>query len=175
MEILKNFLWALTFFAPRAISVLEQIIQLKGGLPTFHLDYRDPLPIYEQLKQECKRLILSGIIAPGDKLPSVRELAGSLCINPNTIQRAYRELEADGYLISVPGQGLVCRRGAPSARAEKAGAFFEDPLAVTAGNGARRNARGASRADSHKGGRSMIEIKDLTKRFDGFTALQERI
>ena len=78
---------------------------MKGGLPTFHLDYRDPLPIYEQLKQECKRLILSGVIAPGDKLPSVRELAGSLSINPNTIQRAYRELEADGYLISVPGKG----------------------------------------------------------------------
>ena len=113
MEILKNFLWALTFFAPRAISVLEQIIQLKGGLPTFHLDYRDPLPIYEQLKQECKRLILSGIIAPGDKLPSVRELAGSLSINPNTIQRAYRELEADGYLISVPGKGSFAAEARP--------------------------------------------------------------
>ena len=113
MEILKNFLWALTFFAPRAISVLEQIIQLKGGLPTFHLDYRDPLPIYEQLKQECKRLILSGVIAPGDKLPSVRELAGSLSINPNTIQRAYRELEADGYLISVPGKGSFAAESSP--------------------------------------------------------------
>ena len=113
MEILKNFLWALTFFAPRAISVLEQIIQSKGGLPTFHLDYRDPLPIYEQLKQECKRLILSGIIAPGDKLPSVRELAGSLSINPNTIQRAYRELEADGYLISVPGKGSFAAEARP--------------------------------------------------------------
>ena len=103
----------MTFFAPRAISVLEQIIQLKGGLPTFHLDYRDPLPIYEQLKQECKRLILSGIIAPGEKLPSVRELAGSLSINPNTIQRAYRELEADGYLISVPGKGSFAAEARP--------------------------------------------------------------
>ena len=113
MEILKNFLWALTFFAPRAISVLEQIIQSKGGLPTFHLDYRDPLPIYEQLKQECKRLILSGVIAPGDKLPSVRELVGSLSINPNTIQRAYRELEADGYLISIPGKGSFAAEARP--------------------------------------------------------------
>ena len=78
-----------------------------------HLDYRDPLPIYEQLKQECKRLILSGIIAPGDKLPSVRELAGSLSINPNTIQRAYRELEADGYLISVPGKGSFAAEARP--------------------------------------------------------------
>lgn len=127
MEILKNFLWALTFFALCAISVLEQIIQLKGGLPTFHLDYRDPLPIYEQLKQECKRLILSGIIAPGEKLPSVRELAGSLSINPNTIQRAYRELEADGYLISVPGKGSFAAESSPCRR-RKAGAPRADPL-----------------------------------------------
>lgn len=86
---------------------------MKGGLPTFHLDYRDPLPIYEQLKQECKRLILSGVIAPGDKLPSVRELAGTLSINPNTIQRAYRELESDGYLISVPGKGSFAAEARP--------------------------------------------------------------
>ena len=86
---------------------------MKGGLPTFHLDYRDPRPIYEQLKQECKRLILSGIITPGEKLPSVRELAGSLSINPNTIQRAYRELEADGYLISVPGKGSFAAESSP--------------------------------------------------------------
>lgn len=51
------------------------------------------------------RLILSGAISPGEKLPSVRELAGTLSINPNTIQRAYRELEADGYLVSIPGKG----------------------------------------------------------------------
>ena len=70
-----------------------------------HLDYRDPRPIYEQIKQEFTRLILSGAISPGEKLPSVRELAGALSINPNTIQRAYRELEAAGFLVSVPGKG----------------------------------------------------------------------
>ncbi len=78
-----------------------------------HLDYRDPRPIYEQIRQEFMRLILSGIIAPGDKLPSVRELAGSLSINPNTIQSAYRELEADGYLISVPGKGSFAAESSP--------------------------------------------------------------
>ena len=70
-----------------------------------HLDYRDPRPIYEQIRQELMRLILSGAIAPGEKLPSVRVLAGTLSINPNTIQRAYRELEADGYILSVAGKG----------------------------------------------------------------------
>ena len=70
-----------------------------------HLDYRDPRPIYEQIRQEFMRLILSGAIAPGEKLPSVRDLAGTLSINPNTIQRAYRELELQGWIVSVPGKG----------------------------------------------------------------------
>ena len=62
-------------------------------------------PIYVQIISEYKRLILSGALARGDRLPSVRELAGQLAINPNTIQRAYRELEADGFIVSMPGKG----------------------------------------------------------------------
>ena len=69
------------------------------------LNYRDPRPIYVQIISEYKRLILSGALARGDHLPSVRELAGQLAINPNTIQRAYRELEADGFIVSMPGKG----------------------------------------------------------------------
>lgn len=77
------------------------------------LNYRDPRPIYEQVKSEFRRLILSGALPRGEKLPSVRELAGSLAINPNTIQRAYRELEAEGYICSVPGRGsFVCQQDA---------------------------------------------------------------
>ena len=78
-----------------------------------HLDYRDPRPIYEQIRQEFMRLILSGAIAPGEKLPSVRDLAGTLSINPNTVQRAYRELEAAGYLISIPGKGSFAAESSP--------------------------------------------------------------
>ena len=125
MEILKNFLRALTFFTLRAISVLEQIIQLKGGLLTLHLDYRDPRPIYEQIKQEFMRLILSGAISPGEKLPSVRDLAGTLSINPNTIQRAYRELEADGYLVSVPGKGSFAAESSPLQAQKKLALFAQ--------------------------------------------------
>ena len=69
------------------------------------LNYRDPRPIYEQLEEKLRRLILSGAIAEGERLPSVRELAAQLAINPNTIQRAYRELEQAGFLYSVPGKG----------------------------------------------------------------------
>ena len=69
------------------------------------LNYRDPRPIYEQLEEKLRRMILSGAIGEGEKLPSVRELAGQLAINPNTIQRAYRELEQAGFIYSVPGKG----------------------------------------------------------------------
>lgn len=70
-----------------------------------HLDYRDSRPMYEQIKDGFRRLIVQGLMAEDDKLPSVRELASSLAINPNTIQRAYRELEQEGYVYVVSGKG----------------------------------------------------------------------
>lgn len=75
------------------------------------LNYRDARPIYEQVKDGLRRLIVSGAIADGEKLPSVRQLASQLAINPNTIQRAYNELEAEGYAASVPGKGSFAVRG----------------------------------------------------------------
>ena len=69
------------------------------------LNYRDSRPIYEQVRDGLRRLIITGAIPPGDKLPSVRAMAGQLAINPNTIQRAYEALEQEGYLRSVPGKG----------------------------------------------------------------------
>ena len=73
------------------------------------LDYRDARPIYSQIVDNFRSQIVSGILLPGERLPSVRELAGELTINPNTIQRAYRELEMDGWIASVPGKGsFVC-------------------------------------------------------------------
>lgn len=70
-----------------------------------NLNYRDSRPIYEQLRDGYRELLISGAILPGERLPSVRELATQLAINPNTIQRAYRELEAEGYIYSIPGKG----------------------------------------------------------------------
>ena len=70
-----------------------------------NLDYRDARPIYEQVRDGLRRLMVTGAIREGEKLPSVRTLASSLAINPNTIQRAYEALEAEGYLYSVPGKG----------------------------------------------------------------------
>ena len=69
------------------------------------LNYRDSRPIYEQVKDGLRRLVISGAIAPDEKLPSVRSLASSLAINPNTIQRAYEALEREGYVYTVTGRG----------------------------------------------------------------------
>ncbi len=74
-----------------------------------HLDYRDARPIYTQIADNFRSQIRAGVLSDGDKLPSVRELASALAINPNTIQRAYRELETEGWIASVSGKGsFVC-------------------------------------------------------------------
>ena len=70
-----------------------------------NLDYRDARPIYEQVRDNLRRLMVNGAIQEGEKLPSVRSLASNLAINPNTIQRAYESLEAEGYVYSIPGKG----------------------------------------------------------------------
>lgn len=69
------------------------------------LDMKDPKPIYEQIKDKIKELVISGILKPEDKIPSVRELAQTLTINPNTIQKAYKDLETEGVIYSVKGKG----------------------------------------------------------------------
>ena len=69
------------------------------------LNYRDSRPIYEQIKDGLRKLIVTGALGPDEKLPSVRALAAQLAINPNTIQRAYNELENEGYIYSIPGKG----------------------------------------------------------------------
>lgn len=74
-----------------------------------HLDYRDAKPIYTQIMDNIRGQIAAGILQPGDKLPSVREMATQRSINPNTIQRAYRELEQQGIIETLPGKGcFVC-------------------------------------------------------------------
>ena len=74
------------------------------------LNYRDSRPIYEQVRDGLRRLIITGAIPAGDKLPSVRAMAGQLAINPNTIQRAYESLEQEGYAYSLP----PCPRTSPT-------------------------------------------------------------
>lgn len=84
------------------------------------LNMRDSRPLYEQVKDSVRRLIFSGALPDGEKLPAVRELAAQLAINPNTIQRAYRELESEGYIRSIPGKGsFVCGAQAAAGRIDE--------------------------------------------------------
>lgn len=69
------------------------------------LDFRDASPIYQQIIDAISREITQGVLRQGEQLPSVRELAAQLSINPNTISRSYRKLEMDGWIVTVPGKG----------------------------------------------------------------------
>lgn len=68
-------------------------------------NYGDHRPLYEQIKEKMKEMIISESFAENEKIPSVRELAGEIAINPNTIQKAYKELEAEGYIYSQKAKG----------------------------------------------------------------------
>lgn len=76
-----------------------------------HLDYRDNRPIHQQVRDGLRRLMVSGVLQPGDQLPSVRKLATELAINPNTIQRAMAQLEAGGLRVHGSGPGQLCGGG----------------------------------------------------------------
>lgn len=70
-----------------------------------NLDYKDNRSLYEQIRDGLKELIISGVLRKDEKLPSVRELSVELTVNPNTVQRAYKDLENRGYIYSITGKG----------------------------------------------------------------------
>jgi len=78
----------------------------------FQIDRFGRTPIYEQIIDQTQRLIASGILKEGDQLPSVRVLSQELSVNPNTLQKAYSELERRGLCISAPGNGRFVTAGA---------------------------------------------------------------
>lgn len=89
------------------LYVLVQLVQQKRKEEKnmFQLDFGDHRPLYEQIKEKFKELIISGAMTENDKIPSVRELAATLAINPNTIQKAYKDLENEGYIYSQRARG----------------------------------------------------------------------
>jgi len=86
--------------------MLSTVDFYSGGDTLISLDYRSGQPLHRQVVEGYKRLILGGVIGEDEKLPSVRDLASGLAINPNTIARAYRELEVEGFIGSSPGKGV---------------------------------------------------------------------
>lgn len=69
------------------------------------IDYKDSRSLHEQIEDGVKTLIINKILKEHEQLPSVRELSISLTVNPNTVQKAYKQLEADGFIYSVKGRG----------------------------------------------------------------------
>ncbi|MCI8514701.1 MAG: GntR family transcriptional regulator [Lachnospiraceae bacterium] len=78
----------------------------------FQIDVLSRKPVYEQIVSQMERFVLTGVLAPGAQLPSVRSLSVDLAINPNTIQRAYTELDRKGVICSVPGKGCFVSESA---------------------------------------------------------------
>ncbi len=78
----------------------------------FSIDSANGIPIYEQLVRQVKLAVADGVLTGGQMVPSVRQLAAELAINPNTIQRAYQQLQTDLVLETVRGRGLAVRRDA---------------------------------------------------------------
>lgn len=107
------------------------------------LDYRDTRPLYEQIVDKFQMLILSGALEPNSRMPSVRSLAVELSINPNTIQRAYSELERTGFLYTVKGKGQLRRLQRQSKGRPEAGNFGKAPGSEKGSTGHGDDGKGA--------------------------------
>ena len=119
-----------------------------------HLSLNDGVPIYLQIVQQVKYLVASGRLAPGDELPPIRALAEQLLINPNTVGRAYRELESAGVVVTKRGGGThVSDGGSPLARRECLGILARRIDALL--------------AEARQMNVSTDEILDLVRRRDG--------
>src|SRR3954470_22403189 len=79
----------------------------------FHLDARSGVPTYLQIVQQVRQAIRLGALTPGDQLPTVKDVVASLAINPNTVLKAYRELEHKGLAAGRPGQGTYVKATLP--------------------------------------------------------------
>ncbi|MCL1884819.1 MAG: GntR family transcriptional regulator [Defluviitaleaceae bacterium] len=91
----------------------------------FKIDLKNRKPIYEQVIDNFKKLIISGKLAEGTKVPSIRDLAKELGVNPNTVQKAYRELESQKYFYMVAGQGSFIATPPESATNAEVATFYE--------------------------------------------------
>ena len=112
------------------------------------IDPRSHVPIYLQIADEIRAAVAAGIYRPGEVLPSLRAMAVEIQVNPNTVQRAYDELEREGLIYSQRGRGLfVCEKGTASAR-------------LTAGDGVRRSFDEAIRA-SLAAGMKTRQIREI--------------
>lgn len=91
----------------------------------YSIDSRSAIPVYEQLKRQILLHIISGSLDHGEKLPSIRELAAILRINPNTVAKTYRQLETDGFVTSQKGLGVFVSTAGMELRSDRNVIFIE--------------------------------------------------
>ena len=96
----------------------------------YTIDVRSRVPIYEQLKQNIIKLISTGILAADEQLPGVRSLARELGINPNTVQKAYSELESEGFIYQAAGRGSFVSQSMDTAKALNEKKLFDLYVAI---------------------------------------------
>ena len=101
--------WTVTAYGARHVTDGQTERKERGYMIV--LDYRDRRPLYEQVTEKLEELMFSGVLPSDSRLPSVRSMATELSINPNTIQRAYAELERQGYIYSIQGNGSFVSDG----------------------------------------------------------------
>ncbi len=104
------------------------------------IDHKDRRPIYEQIIERFQQMILCGALQPGAPMPSVRSLAMELSLNPNTIQRAYQELERTGYIYTIKGKGSFVSETATAAAERAAGVYRQSTACRYIGTGIAGNA-----------------------------------
>ena len=148
----------------------------------FHLEARSGVPTYRQLVQQVRQAIRLGVLRPGDQLPTVKEVVRSLTINPNTVLRAYRELELEGLTEGRRGVGtFVADAAAPlppdEIKALRAGAGEVGRGGSRRRVGRREHARPVCRrgaaAESLEGRMSALETEGLGKRYGSKWALRD--
>lgn len=105
-------------------NCIKRINTVKGGDNVITLDYKNEKPLHEQIRQGIRELIISGSLKADEQLPSVREMSVELTVNPNTVQRAYKDLETEGMLYSIRGRGCFVSPLA-DCPAQRAGALYE--------------------------------------------------
>lgn len=92
----------------------------------FQLDPISRIPLYEQILSQMERFILTGVLQPGDQIPSVRSVSTGHSVNPRTVLKAYTELDARGLIASAPGKGyFICENALEKLKQEKRGRLEE--------------------------------------------------
>ncbi len=163
-------------YTQSVLSVLRYIIHLEeggDGLVFIQINLKSSTPLYEQIIEQVKELIARGIVEEGEQLPSVRDLASQVVLNPNTVSKAYKELERQGVIVTVRGKGTFVANAEDRLLDPKQLEQVETTITTscnrsnirwsTKGRIARVDRRGVS--DIEGRGRSECRLNKLVKRF----------